>query len=86
MKQVLNSVVSAVAFLLFTTPTMGIASDQVYLAAQDTDKVVLNPKSLRYHIPTCKAALKCTHCIETTRKDAKAKGGVPCKLCGAGEI
>lgn len=82
MKQTLSMI--SVITGLFIMPAYG--SDQLYVQqARETDKVLFNINSLKYHIPSCSAAKRCTHCIETTRKDARAKGGVPCKLCGAGE-
>jgi hypothetical protein len=69
---------------LLQMPAYG--SDQIYVQqAKETDKVMFNINSRKYHIPSCSAARRCTHCIETTRREAKEKGGVPCKLCGAGE-
>jgi len=47
------------------------------------EQVVFNTKSLKYHCATCSAAKRCTrNCITTTLRDAKARGGVACKLCG----
>lgn len=54
-------------------------------AASDQDIVLFNTNSHKYHIPSCNAAKRCTHCVEMTRKKAKECGGEPCKLCGAGE-
>ncbi len=79
--------VSAVVTLL-TIQLPAIATGEAAyaaLAAKDTDVVVFNPRSLKYHIASCGAASRCTHCVSITRKEAKAQGGVPCKLCGAGE-
>lgn len=56
-----------------------------FLQAKDTDIVYFNTNSSKYHIASCRACKACTHCIELTRKEAKQRGGVPCKLCGANE-
>ncbi|MCA9803536.1 MAG: hypothetical protein KC777_16305 [Cyanobacteria bacterium HKST-UBA02] len=54
--------------------------------AKDTDIVVLNKKTLKYHIPSCTYAKRCTkNCVKVKRSAAKDQGGVPCKVCGAGE-
>lgn len=74
--------------LLFVSATAAVPSgmaQSVQVQARDSDKVMFNPTSFKYHIPSCSAARRCTHCIEITRKEAREKGGVPCKLCGAGE-
>ena len=47
--------------------------------------VVYNTKTGKYHAPSCPAAKRCTrNCIDISLKDAKAAGGVPCKICGGG--
>lgn len=47
------------------------------------ETVVFNTKTHKYHKPTCTAAIKCTvNCIKIDKQQAKAKGGVPCKICG----
>ncbi|MBY0552159.1 MAG: hypothetical protein K2W95_33070 [Candidatus Obscuribacterales bacterium] len=70
-------------------PARGADSERVrgYIAlqAKDTDIVYFNTNSSKYHIASCRACKACTHCIELTRKEAKQRGGVPCKLCGANE-
>lgn len=54
--------------------------------AKDTDIVVLNKKTLKYHIPSCTYAKRCTkNCVKVKRSAAKDQGGVACKVCGAGE-
>jgi len=54
--------------------------------AKDTDIVVFNKKTLKYHIPSCTYAKRCTkNCVKVKRSAAKDQGGVPCKVCGAGE-
>lgn len=62
-----------------------VHSERINLQAKGSDRVMFNVNSLKYHIPSCSAAKRCTHCIEITRKEAKDRGGVACKLCGAGE-
>lgn len=50
------------------------------------DVVVFNTKTFKYHIPSCMWAKRCTcNCIKISRKEACSRGGVPCKVCGAGE-
>lgn len=47
------------------------------------ETVVFNTKTHKYHKPTCSSAIKCTvNCIKIEKQQAKAKGGVPCKICG----
>ena len=47
--------------------------------------VVYNTKTGKYHAPSCPAAKRCTrNCVDMSLKDAKAAGGVPCKICGGG--
>lgn len=47
------------------------------------EAVIFNTKTHKYHKPTCTAAGKCTvNCIKIDKQQAKAKGGVPCKICG----
>ena len=49
----------------------------------NAETVVYNTSSGKYHKPTCQFAKKCTkNCIKIDKKQAKAKGGVPCKSCG----
>ncbi|HET7435292.1 MAG TPA: hypothetical protein VFN10_11340 [Thermoanaerobaculia bacterium] len=44
--------------------------------------VAFNIRSAKYHCLQCSAARACTHyCIEIKRSEAKARGGVACKLC-----
>ena len=55
----------------------------VIAPAAFAETVVFNTKTLKYHKPGCQWAQKFTvNCIKTEKKDAKAKGGVPCKVCG----
>ena len=47
------------------------------------ETVVFNTKTHKYHNLTCSAAAKCTvNCIKLEKQQAKAKGGIPCKICG----
>lgn len=47
------------------------------------ETVVFNTKTHKYHNPNCHWAIKCTvNCIKIDKQKAKAKGGVPCKVCG----
>ena len=47
------------------------------------ETVVYNTKTGKYHNPGCQWEKKCTvNCIKLEKKDAKARGGVPCKVCG----
>ena len=47
------------------------------------DTVVYNTKTGKYHAQSCASAKKCTvNCIKLEKKDVKARGGVPCKVCG----
>lgn len=47
------------------------------------ETVVFNTKTHKYHKPSCSSAIKCTvNCINIEKQQAKAKGGIPCKICG----
>lgn len=47
------------------------------------ETVVFNTKTHKYHKPTCSSAIKCTvNCIKIDKQQVKAKGGIPCKVCG----
>ncbi len=47
------------------------------------ETVVFNTKTHKYHKPTCNYAAKCTtNCIKIDKQQAKAKGGIACKVCG----
>jgi hypothetical protein len=73
------------ALFVFGSAFIFPASGHARSLAVDADIVILNMRSLKYHIPSCAAAHRCTHCVQVTRKQARESGGVPCKLCGAGE-
>lgn len=52
-------------------------------SAAYAEVVVFNTQTLKIHKPTCQHAQKCTKkCIKIEKQAAKAKGGVPCKVCG----
>lgn len=45
--------------------------------------VIYNVKTGKIHKISCPAAQKCTvNCIKIEKKEAQARGGVPCKKCG----
>lgn len=47
------------------------------------ETVVFNTQTHKYHKPTCRWAIKCTvNCVRIDKQQAKARGGVPCKVCG----
>lgn len=83
MKSVFVSTVSSV--MLLFGGMCAAQSVEVYLAGEDTDRVIFNMTSKKYHKPSCNTVKRCTNCVELSRKEAKERGGVPCKVCGAGE-
>jgi len=63
----------------------GWQSAQVRLG-DDRDIVAFNVSNNKYHDLGCLWAKRCTvNCIKITRKEAHARGGIPCKVCGGGE-
>ena len=49
----------------------------------NAETVVFNTQTHKIHKPYCKWAKKCTvNCIQIEKSKAKARGGVPCKVCG----
>ena len=47
------------------------------------EMVMFNTKTLKYHKPSCRWAIKCTvNCIKIDKKEAIRRGGIPCKVCG----
>ncbi len=47
------------------------------------ETVMFNTKTGKIHKLTCPSAKSCTvNCIKIDKKEAKARGGVPCKKCG----
>lgn len=50
--------------------------------AQQSDLVVFNVNSLKYHELGCTSANRCTkNCIVISRSEALRRGGVHCKNC-----
>lgn len=50
--------------------------------AQQSDLVVFNVSSLKYHEIGCTSANRCTrNCIVISRSEALRRGGVHCKNC-----
>ena len=63
-----------ISLLLVFVFTAGIAAAEM---------VIYNTQTGKYHKPSCLSAKKCTvNCIKIDKKEAKAKGGIPCKRCG----
>ena len=59
---------------------LSIISVNVY--SQQSDMVVFNTKTLKYHELGCSSANRCTkNCIVISRNEAIKKGGVHCKNC-----
>lgn len=52
------------------------------IPVENTEIVVFNPKSLKYHKEYCEWAIKYKRCIKITKINAQNKGGVACKICG----
>ena len=47
------------------------------------EMVMFNTQTLKYHKLNCQWARRCTvNCIKIDKKEAKKRGGVPCKVCG----
>lgn len=47
------------------------------------EAVFFNTKTHKYHNFACRYASKCTvNCIKIDKKEAKRRGGIPCKVCG----
>ncbi|MCD8024905.1 MAG: hypothetical protein LUE64_05170 [Candidatus Gastranaerophilales bacterium] len=44
--------------------------------------VIYNLSSGKYHKESCTWAKKCQNCIKIPVKEAKEKGGKPCRVCG----
>jgi hypothetical protein len=60
-----------------------VATTAVAGDAKKEETVSFNTKSYKYHCTTCSAAKRCTrNCIDIPLSDAKARGGVACKICG----
>jgi hypothetical protein len=58
---------------------------QAQALADGNDTVYINTNSKKYHTPSCIHLKRCTHCVAVKRSEARAQGGVPCKVCGGGE-
>lgn len=72
-------------FLLIIFVTFFILSSGALVAhsLSQNEIVVFNTNSLKVHKVYCKWAKKCTvNCVNTTRKNAYSRGGIPCKVCG----
>lgn len=53
---------------------------QIHVLAE---MVIFNTQTLKYHKIGCPVAVRCTkNCIKIDKKEAKKRGGVPCKKCG----
>jgi hypothetical protein len=61
-----------------------VATDPHHAAAAEKDETVsFNTKSYKYHCVTCSAAQRCTrNCVDIPKSEAKARGGMACKICG----
>jgi hypothetical protein len=73
---------SALASATLAAPQVPAASSNLPRSAKE-EIVYFNTKSHKYHCLTCVAAKRCTrNCIDLPVSEAKARGGVPCKICG----
>ncbi|HUP59659.1 MAG TPA: hypothetical protein VNA69_04490 [Thermoanaerobaculia bacterium] len=75
----------AVLLAVFTPlPAISTAATQAATAEDKKSEIVaFNTKSHKFHCLTCSAAKRCTrNCINITRAEAKARRGVPCRICG----
>jgi len=62
--------------------TLALLAGAVTAGAQD-EMVLFNTTTHKYHCRTCSLAKRCTtNCIELTLSEAKARGGIACKVCG----
>lgn len=82
----------AVAFALNISPVQPISvfaadsrEQHASQLADGNDTVYINTNSKKYHTPSCIHLKRCTHCVAVKRSEAKAQGGIPCKVCGGGE-
>lgn len=49
--------------------------------------VAFNVKTKKYHALSCRWAVACTkNCINIEKNKAVKMGGIPCKICGGGNI
>ncbi|MBX9693091.1 MAG: hypothetical protein K2Z81_11950 [Cyanobacteria bacterium] len=51
----------------------------------DSDLVVFNEHSKKYHTTSCEWGKKAKSTVKIKRSEARKKGGVACKVCGGGE-
>ncbi len=58
----------------------------VNAAGSSKTMVILNVKSLIYHMPHCTWARRCTkNCVKSTMDKAHQAGARACKVCGGGK-
>lgn len=70
MKKLFLSILILLIFMLSSVPVLA-------------EMVMFNTQTLKYHKLGCRWAKKCTvNCIKIDKKEAKKRGGVPCKVCG----
>lgn len=49
----------------------------------ESETVMFNTQTLKYHCPQCKWAVRCTkNCVRMSVEKARELGGVPCTVCG----
>ena len=59
-------------FLVFSANISAFAEDVYY-----------NTKTKKYHALGCRHAKSCdVNCVKIDKKEAKKRGGIPCKTCG----
>jgi len=86
MKHLLITLCAAAGFFVVGLPVFAGVDIPPVLVAQMNDPVVFNVQNHKFHQPACMWAKRCTkNCIDITRKEAHARGGIPCKVCGGGE-
>ena len=55
----------------------------ININACSAEDVFYNKKTHKYHNMYCRYVQKCTvNCIKIDKKEAKRRGGIPCKVCG----
>lgn len=70
MKKISVLILSTLIMMFYTMPVMA-------------EMVIYNTKTGKYHSLDCKWAKQCTvNCIKIDKKEAKKRGGIPCKICG----
>jgi hypothetical protein len=86
MKHILIALFVAASFFVGQSPSIAGVDIPPVLVADMNDPVVFNVQNHKFHHPSCMWAKRCTkNCIDVTRKEAHARGGIPCKVCGGGE-